>query len=89
MEDNKNSCIYGRSFEERKVSCQFCSAACEARLPFDPTFASPGIEHNNAPKGMKEEDIKALKEWLVEHGYYVGDSAVAKSLHELADYWDD
>lgn len=38
---------------------------------------------------MKEQDIKELKEWLVSHGYYVGSSAVAKSLHELADYWDD
>jgi hypothetical protein len=38
---------------------------------------------------MKEEDIKELKHWLVEHGYYVGDSSVAESLHKLADYWDD
>ena len=38
---------------------------------------------------MKEEDIKELKAWLVEHGYYVGDSSVANSLRELADYWDD
>jgi len=38
---------------------------------------------------MKEEDIKELKTWLVEHGYYVGDSAVAESLRKLADYWDD
>jgi hypothetical protein len=38
---------------------------------------------------MKEEDIKALRKWLVEHGYYVGDSAVAESLRKLADAWDD
>ena len=38
---------------------------------------------------MKEEDIKALKTWLVEHGYYVGDSSAAESLRKLADYWDD
>lgn len=38
---------------------------------------------------MKKEDIEALKTWLVEHGYYVGSSDVAKSLRELADYWDD
>ena len=38
---------------------------------------------------MKEEDVEKLKEWLVEHKYYVGNSAVAKSLRELADYWDD
>ena len=38
---------------------------------------------------MKEEDIEALKHWLVGHGYYVGDSSVAESLHKLADYWDD
>ena len=38
---------------------------------------------------MNEKDIKELKEWLVEHGYYIGNSAVAKSLRELADYWDD
>lgn len=38
---------------------------------------------------MKEEDIEALKYWLVEHKYYVGDSAVAESLRKLADYWDD
>lgn len=38
---------------------------------------------------MKKEDIEALKKWLVEHGYYVGSSAVAKSLRQLADEWDD
>ena len=38
---------------------------------------------------MRKEDIEALKTWLVEHGYYVGDSSVAQSLRELADYWDD
>lgn len=38
---------------------------------------------------MRKEDIEALKSWLVEHGYYVGDSSVAQSLRELADYWDD
>lgn len=38
---------------------------------------------------MKEEDIKELKTWLVEHKYYVGDSAVAESLRKLADDWDD
>ena len=38
---------------------------------------------------MKEEDIEALTQWLVDRNYYVGDSAVAKSLRKLADYWDD
>lgn len=38
---------------------------------------------------MRKEDIEALKSWLVEHGYYVGDSSVAQSLRKLADYWDD
>lgn len=38
---------------------------------------------------MRKEDIEALKSWLVEHGYYVGNSSVAQSLRELADYWDD
>ena len=38
---------------------------------------------------MKKEDIEALKKWLVEHKYYIGSSAVAQSLRELADYWDD
>ena len=38
---------------------------------------------------MSNKDVEALKAWLVEHGYYVGDSAVAESLHKLADYWDD
>ena len=32
---------------------------------------------------MKKEDIEALKTWLKEHGYYVGNSAVAKSLREM------
>ena len=38
---------------------------------------------------MNKRDIEALKEWLVEHGYYVGNSEVAKSLRELADWMDD
>lgn len=38
---------------------------------------------------MNEKDIQELKDWLVAHKYYVGNSAVAKSLRELADYWDD
>lgn len=38
---------------------------------------------------MKETDIKELKKWLADHGYYVGDSAVANALRELADQWDD
>ena len=38
---------------------------------------------------MKEKDIEKLKEWLVRHGYCIGNSDVAKSLRELADYWDD
>lgn len=40
-------------------------------------------------KEQKPADDKALKKWLVEHGYYVGDSAVAESLRKLADTWDD
>ncbi len=38
---------------------------------------------------MKKEDIEALKIWLKEHGYYVGNSSVAESLRKLADDWDD
>ena len=38
---------------------------------------------------MKEEDIKALMNWLCEHGYYVGNSKVAEALRKLADAWDD
>lgn len=38
---------------------------------------------------MSEEDLEALEKWLVEHEYYIGNSAVAKSLRELANYWDD
>lgn len=38
---------------------------------------------------MKETDIKELKLWLIDHGYYVGDSSVADSLRKLADEWDD
>ena len=38
---------------------------------------------------MKEEDIEELKDWLVAHNYCIGNSAVAKSLRELADYLDD
>lgn len=38
---------------------------------------------------MNKKDIELLKQWLVDHGYYVGNSEVAESLRELADYWDD
>ena len=38
---------------------------------------------------MEEKDIKELKNWLIEHKYYVGDSAVAESLRKLANDWDD
>ena len=38
---------------------------------------------------MNKEDIEALKKWLVEHGYYVGNSSVAESLRQIADDWDD
>ena len=38
---------------------------------------------------MKEEDFKALRKWLVAHGYYVGDHEVAEALRKLADMWDD
>lgn len=38
---------------------------------------------------MKEEDYQALKKWLVEHHYYVGNSDVAVALRKLADEWDD
>ena len=38
---------------------------------------------------MKEEDIIALKQWLIDHKYYVGNSAVAKSLRKIAKEWDD
>ena len=38
---------------------------------------------------MSERDIQELKQWLVDHKYYIGNSDVSKSLRELADYWDD
>lgn len=38
---------------------------------------------------MNEKDIQELKQWLILHKYYVGNSAVAKSLRKLADYWED
>jgi hypothetical protein len=38
---------------------------------------------------MTEEDFKALRKWLVEHGYYVGNHEVADALRKLADAWDD
>ena len=38
---------------------------------------------------MNEKNIEELKQWLVDHGYYVGNSEVARSLRKLADYWDD
>ena len=38
---------------------------------------------------MKEEDIEDLKIWLIQHDYYIGCSAVAKSLRDLADWWED
>ena len=38
---------------------------------------------------MTEEDFKALRNWLVEHGYYVGNHEVAEALRKLADMWDD
>ena len=38
---------------------------------------------------MNEKDIEALKEWLYDHCYYAGNSEVAKSLRELADWYDD
>lgn len=30
-----------------------------------------------------------VKDYLLEQGYYVGNSEVAKVLREVADYWDD
>lgn len=46
---------------------------------------------NRGAKGkiMTEEDFKALRNWLVEHGYYVGNNEVAEALRKLADMWDD
>ena len=38
---------------------------------------------------MRERDIEQLKLWLNDHGYFIGDSEVAKSLRELADLFDD
>ena len=38
-----------------------------------------------------EKDILFLqiKEYLIRNGYYVGNSAIAEVLRQLADYWDD
>ena len=38
---------------------------------------------------MNKKDIEELKQWLCDHGYYVGNSEVVKSLRELADWMDD
>lgn len=38
---------------------------------------------------MKEQDIKELKKWLSDHGYYVGNYSVADALRTLADEYDD
>lgn len=38
---------------------------------------------------MKEQDIKELKRWLSDHGYYVGSHSVADALRTLADEYDD
>ena len=38
---------------------------------------------------MRDYDFDYLKLWLEQKGYCVGDSSVAKSLRELADYFDD
>ena len=38
---------------------------------------------------MKEKDIEALRIWLIEHGYHVGNHGVAEALRKLADVWDD
>ena len=38
---------------------------------------------------MTEEDFKALRNWLVEHGYYIGNHDVAEALRKLANTWDD
>ena len=38
---------------------------------------------------MKEEDFKALRNWLVDHSYYVGNHEAAEALRKLADMWDD
>ena len=43
---------------------------------------------NNGEK-MNEKDIEELKLWLYDHGYFVGNSEVAKSLREVADWIDD
>ena len=40
-------------------------------------------------KIMKEEDFKDLRNWLVDHGYYIGNHEVAEALKKLADAWDD
>lgn len=38
---------------------------------------------------MTEEDFKALGNWLVDHGYYVGNHKAAEALRKLADMLDD
>lgn len=38
---------------------------------------------------MTEEDFKALRKWLVDHGYYAGNHRVAEALRKLANIWDD
>lgn len=43
----------------------------------------------NNGETMNEKNIEELKKWLCDHGYYVGNSEVAKSLRKLADEFDD
>lgn len=38
---------------------------------------------------MNKKDTELLKLWLYDHGYFIGNSEVAKSLRELADLFDD
>jgi len=38
---------------------------------------------------MTEDDFRTLRNWLVDHGYYCGNHAVAEALRMLADMWDD
>ena len=43
----------------------------------------------NRSKLMLDSDMRELELWLTDHGYFVGNSEVAKKLRELADWMDD
>ena len=63
-----SSCIYGRSLEERKQSCKYCSAACAARIQ-DNSVVKENLttETETDCHGLEAYDTEVWN-WLKEHG---------------------